>query len=114
MPAEIKDDIEFLRANVDMATGRPGDAVKVLQQVHSDADLTGFIAYNLGIALFQDSHTKEAIEQLDKAGQLQTTDAAGLAIRDKSNLVLGSMLFEAGDFERAKRSLDRVRLEGLY
>src|SRR5678816_2842551 len=53
-PAEIRDDIEFLRANIDMATGRPGDAVKVLQQVHSDEGLAGFIAYNLGIALLQD------------------------------------------------------------
>jgi tetratricopeptide (TPR) repeat protein len=114
VPADIKDDIEFLRANIDMATGKPADAVKVLQQVQSDADLTGFVAYNLGIALFQDGHTKEAIEQLDKAGRLQPSDAAGLAIRDKSNLVLGSMLFESGDFERAKQSLDRVRLEGLY
>ncbi|HEU5258615.1 MAG TPA: hypothetical protein VFU28_21660 [Vicinamibacterales bacterium] len=114
VPVEIKDDVEFLRANIDMATGKPGDAVKVLQQVRSDDDLAGFVAYNLGIALFQDGRTKEAIDQLDKAGRLSTNDAAGLAIRDKTNLVLGSMLFEAGDFERAKQSLDRVRLEGLY
>jgi tetratricopeptide (TPR) repeat protein len=114
VPPEIKDDVEFLRANVDMATGRPGDAVKVLQQVHNNEGLTGFVAYNLGIALFQDSRSKEAIEQLDKAGTLAAGDDAGLAIRDKSNLVLGSMLFESGDFERAKRSLDRVRLDGLF
>jgi tetratricopeptide (TPR) repeat protein len=114
VPAEIKDDVEFLRANVDMATGRPGDAIKVLQQVHSDESLSGFVAYNLGIALFQDGRAKEAIEQLDKAGRLPAADGAGLAIRDKSNLVLGSMLFESGDFERAKQSLDRVRLDGLF
>ncbi len=114
VPAQIRDDVEFLRANIDMATGRPGDAVNVLQQVHSDAGLSGFVAYNLGIALFQGGRTKEAIEQLDKAGRLQPGDAAGLAIRDKSNLVLGSMLFESGDFERAKQSLDRVRLDGLF
>ena len=114
VPAEIRDDVEFLRANVDMATSRPGDAVKVLQQVHSNESLTGFVAYNLGIALFQDGRTKEAIEQLDKAGRLPAADGAGLAIRDKSNLVLGSMLFESGDFERAKQSLDRVRLEGPF
>src|SRR5215471_16157585 len=29
VPLEIRDDLEFLRANIDMATGRPGDAVKV-------------------------------------------------------------------------------------
>jgi tetratricopeptide (TPR) repeat protein len=114
VPAEIRDDVEFLRANIDMATGRPGDAVKVLQQVHSDQGLTGFVAYNLGIALLQDGRVKEAIEQLDKAGQLPAADEAGLAIRDKSNLVLGSMLFESGNFERAMQSLDRVRLDGLF
>src|SRR5437773_4807410 len=114
VPAKIRDDVEFLRANIDMATGRPGDAVKVLQQVHSDGGLAGFVAYNLGIALFQDGRAREAIEQLDKAGRLQAADAAGLAIRDKTNLVLGSMLFESGDFERAKQSLDRVRLDGLF
>src|SRR6058998_2928329 len=114
VPEAIKDDVEFLRANIDMATGRPGEAVKVLQQVRSDQSLAGFVAYNLGIALFQDGRAKEAIEQLDKAGRLPADDPAGLAIRDKSNLVLGSMLFEAGDFERAKHSLDRVRLEGPF
>lgn len=114
VPAPIRDDVEFLRANVDMATGRPADAVKVLEQVHSDPDLTGFVAYNLGIALFQDGRAKESIEQLDKAGRLAAADDAGLAIRDKTNLVLGSMLFESGNFERAKQSLDRVRLDGLF
>src|SRR5213594_1512835 len=114
VPEKIRDDVEFLRANIYMATGRPGEAVKVLQQVRSDESLAGFVAYNLGIALFQDGRAREAIEQLDKAGRLPAADGAGLAIRDKSNLVLGSMLFEAGDFERAKQSLDRVRLEGPF
>src|SRR5215470_14446447 len=86
VPAEIRDDVEFLRANIDMATGRPGDAVKVLQQVHSNESLAGFVAYNLGIALFQDGRNREAVDQLDKAGQLPAADGAGLAIRDKSNL----------------------------
>ena len=114
VPAGIHDDLELLRANIYMATGKPGDAVKVLQQAKSDKDLAAFAAYNLGIALYQDGQGKEAIEQLDKAGRLPTSDSAGLAVRDKSNLVLGTMLFEAGDFERAKQSLDRVRLEGPF
>src|SRR5690242_18300064 len=114
VPAEIKDDIEFLRANVYMATGRPGDAVKVLAQLKSDQSLSGFVAYNLGIALLQDSRPQEAIEQLDKAGQLPANDPAGVAIRDKSNLVLGTMLFESGNFERSRQSLDRVHLEGPF
>src|SRR5262249_25161227 len=94
-PAEIRDDVEFLRANVYMATGQPSEAVKVLAQLKSDANLAGFVAYNLGIALLQDGRPQEAIEQLDKAGQLPANDPGGLAIRDKSNLVLGTMLFES-------------------
>jgi tetratricopeptide (TPR) repeat protein len=114
VPEEIKSDVEFLRANIDMATDRPGDAVKVLKQLRSDEGLAGFAAYNLGIALLQDGRTQDAIEQLDKAGQLKAEDRAGLAIRDKSNLVLGTLLFESADTERAKQSLDRVRLEGPF
>src|SRR2546427_157888 len=56
----------------------------------------------------------EGTEQRDRAGQLPASDPAGLAIRDKSNLVLGTMLFESGNFERARQSLDRVHLEGPF
>ncbi len=114
VPEQIKNDVEFLRANVYMAIGRPGDAVKVLEQLPSDESLAGFVAYNFGIALLQDGRPQEAIEQLDKAGRLSANDPAALAIRDKSNLVLGTMLFESGKFDRAKQSLDRVHLEGPF
>src|SRR6058998_2849172 len=114
VPAEIRDDVEFLRANVYMATGRPSEAVKVLEQPRSHESLAGFVAYNLGIALLQDGRAQQAIEQLDKAGQLPAGDPAGLAIRDKSNLVLGTILFESGNFEAARQSLDRVHLDGPF
>ena len=114
VPPEIQDDIEFLRANIYMATGRASDAVKVLQEVHAGDDLAGFVVYNLGIALLQDGRQQEAIEELDKAGQLPAGDAAGLAIRDKSNLVLGTLLYESGDTSRATTALDRVRLTGPF
>src|SRR5690606_3002609 len=71
-------------------------------------------AYNLGIALLQDGRLADAIEQLTRAGQLAADDAAGLAIRDKANLVLGTILFESSSFDRARQSLDRVRLEGPF
>src|SRR5262249_13351526 len=92
VPEETKDDLEFLRANVYMATGQPGQAVKVLAPLKSNERLAGFVAYNLGIALLQDGRPQEAIEQLDKAGQLPASDPAALAIPDKSNLLLGTML----------------------
>jgi len=114
VPEEIRGDVEFLRANVYMAKGQPSEAVKVLGELKSNENLAGFVAYNLGIALLQDGRKQEAIEQLDKAGQLPAGDPTGLAIRDKSNLVLGTILFESGNFERARQSLDRVHLEGPF
>src|SRR5581483_3200131 len=82
VPPQIVDDVEFLRANILMATGQPSEAVKVLKQLRSGEDLAGFVAYNLGIALLEDGRQQEAIEQLDNAGQLSAGDPAGLAIRD--------------------------------
>jgi hypothetical protein len=114
VPEAIRADIEFLRGNIYMAVGRPSDAVAVLRRLQDSEGLKGFSAYNLGIALLQDGRQEEAIQQLDRAGQVQGSDRATLAIRDKSNLVLGTLLFESSEFGPAQRSLDRVRLEGPF
>ncbi|MGH7289459.1 MAG: hypothetical protein ACREI8_15725, partial [Myxococcota bacterium] len=114
VPENIRDDLEFLRANVYMALGRPADAVGVLRRLQDSQGLQGFSTYNLGIALLQDGRQQEAIEQLDKAGQVKAADRDTLAIRDKSNLVLGTLLFESSEFGPAERSLDRVRLDGPF
>src|SRR4029078_5650735 len=47
-------------------------------------------------------------------GQCPPKTPAAVAVRDKSNLVLGTMLFEAGNFDRARQALDRVHLEGPF
>ena len=114
VPDEIQDQIEFLRANVYMALGRPTDAVDTLESIQGSEGLAGFSGYNLGIALLQDGRAEEAVRQLDRAGQVDGGDPGTLAIRDKSNLVLGTLLFEASQFGPAQRSLDRVRLEGPF
>jgi hypothetical protein len=114
IPAEIRADIEYLRANVYMALGRPADAVEVLEKLQSADALTGFSHYNLGIALLQAGRPEDAVAQLDRAGQVASSDPATLAIRDKSNLVLGTLLFESSAFGPAQSALDRVRLEGPF
>lgn len=114
VPAGLRDDIEFLRANVYLAIGRSADAAQVLRGMPREAELEPFVAYNLGIALLEDGRAAEAREQLGRTGLLDLDDEAGLAIRDKSNLVLGTMLLEDGLYEEAKTYLDRVRLEGPF
>ena len=114
VPAEIRDDVEFLRANVYLALGRASDAADVLRGLQGAEGLQGFSSYNLGIALLQDGRREDALQQLDRAGQVTGGDRETLAIRDKSNLVLGTLLFEDAAFEPAERSLNRVRLEGPF
>ena len=114
IPEDIREDVEFLRANIYLATNRPSEAVEVLGRLQGSESLRGFSAYNLGIALLQDGRHADAIQQLDWAGRVRGTDTASLAIRDKSNLVLGALLFEASEFGSAQRSLDRVRLVGPF
>jgi hypothetical protein len=114
VPVAIRDDVEFLRANVYMALGRPADAAGVLKRLQSAQSLTGFAAYNLGIAMLQEGREQDAILQLDKAGQLSVNDAGPLAIRDKSNMLLGKLMLESTDFTRAQQYFDRVRLDGPF
>jgi len=114
LPGDVRADVEFLRANVYLAIGRPSAAVDVLRRLQGAESLQGFSAYNLGIALLNDGQVREGRQQLDRAGQLNTIDPAAQAIRDKSNLTLGSMLLEDEAFEQAQATLTRVRLEGPF
>jgi predicted negative regulator of RcsB-dependent stress response len=116
VPEQIKGEVEFLRANVYLGSARPTDAANALKKMPATDGLKGFSSFNLGIALLQDNRQAEALNQLDKAGQLKlrASDETNSAIRDKANLVLGDLLFESKDFSRAQLSFDRVRLEGPF
>ena len=114
IPHAIRDDIEFLRANVYLAQGKQLESVEVLKRLQGSDEYGGFASYNLGIAYLQNGQRAAAKEQLDRAGQIKTNDSSELAIRDKSNLVLGTVLLEDGEFERSLPYLNRVRLDGPF
>ena len=114
VPEPIRDDIDFLHANIYLAQGRPAESVDILKKLQGSDEFGGFAAYNLGIAYLQDGRQSEAVDQLERAGQIDTDDPAELAVRDKSNLVLGTIYLEEGAFDRAAQYLDRVRLDGPF
>jgi len=114
IPERIRDDIEFLRANIYLAEGRPQDSFAVLKKLQNSESFGAFAAYNLGIAYLQEGQRQAALEQLERAGQISTDDPAELAIRDKSNLVLGTIYLEDGEFDKAISFLNRVRLDGPF
>jgi hypothetical protein len=114
IPEAITDDIEFLRANVFLAEGRPEDSIEVLEGLQDSASFGGFASYNLGIAYLQSGQRQAALEQLDRAGSIESDDPSELAVRDKSNLVAGTIHLEAEEFELAIPYLNRVRLDGPF
>ena len=114
VPSVIRDDAAFLRAQILMANGRFADAAAILEKLQGAKSLTGFSAYNLGIALLRDGREQAGRKYLDRAGQISGSKPMVLAIKDKSNLVLGSKLMDEEQFENAKLMLDRVRLSGPF
>jgi tetratricopeptide (TPR) repeat protein len=114
IPRDIRDDIEFLRANVYLAQERSEESLAVLEELQDSKSYGGFAAYNLGIAYLQGGRHTEAVAQLERAGLIETDDPAELAIRDKSNLVLGTIYLEEEKFEQALPFLNRVRLDGPF
>ncbi len=114
VPENIRDDELFLRAQIYMLTGKFGEAIKILQGLQGDKKYAGFAAYNLGIALIQNGLEKQGIEQLAKAGQIESDDEGSLAVKDKANLLLGNRLIAANQAALAKQYLDRVRLSGPF
>ena len=114
IPENIRDDEQFLRAQIYMLTGKFEEAIKILQSLQGVKSLEGFSNYNLGIALIQNGQELKGYEQLDKAGQIKSDDDVTLAIKDKSNMLLGNRLLAAGQSESAKQYFDRVRLNGPF
>jgi hypothetical protein len=114
VPPQIRDDLAFLRAQIFMANGRFAEAARILRDLQDAESLEGFSSYNLGIALLKDGQEPNGRQYLDHAGQINSDDELTLAIKDKSNLVLGTKLLEEHNYVFAKEVLDRVRLNGPF
>ncbi len=114
VPEKIRDDLAFLRAQIFMANGRFDDAARILKQLQGAKSLEGFTSYNLAIALLRGGKTEQGRQYLDRTGMIESDNPATLAIKDKSNLVLGEKLLSENNFEAAKDVLDRVRLSGPF
>ena len=114
IPDKIRDDEQFLRAQIYMLTGKFETAIPILQDLQGSKNYEGFATYNLGIALIQNGQELKGYEQLDKAGLINSDDEGVLAIRDKANMLLGNRLIAAGQPALAKIYLDRIRLTGPF
>ena len=114
VPGKIRNDLAFLKAEILMANGRFADSALMFADIQDAPGLFGFSTYNLGIALIRDGKETEGRIALGSAGQIKGDDTVTLAIKDKSNLVLGEKFLSEKKFTAAKYVLDRVRLTGPF
>ncbi|MCM2359762.1 MAG: tetratricopeptide repeat protein [Geobacteraceae bacterium] len=114
VPATIRDELEFLRGQILLANGRFPEAARAFEDLQKAKGLEGFAGYNLGIASIKEGKEQDGRESLDRTGQILGDTPATLAIKDKSNLVLGYKLLDQNAGENAKLVLERVRLSGPF
>jgi len=114
VPEKIRNDLAFLKAEILMANGRFAESARIFTDIQDAPGFLGFSTYNLGIALIRDGKEIEGRSSLGGAGQIKSDDNVTLAIKDKSNLVLGEKYLSEKKFTAAKYVLDRVRLTGPF
>jgi hypothetical protein len=114
VPATIRDDVGFLRGQILLANGRFPEAARAFKDLQEAKGLEGFAGYNLGIALIKEGKEQDGRTSLDRTGQILSDSQSTLAIKDKSNLVLGYKLLDQNAGENAKQVLERVRLSGPF
>ena len=114
VPEKIRFDLELLKAQIYISNGRFKDAIDVLEKVEGFSDVDGYASYNLAIAYIGNNEVEKGIVQLDKAGQISSSNKYVLGVRDKANLVLGYKLMQNNQPFRAKEYFDRIRLNGPF
>ena len=114
IPEKIKYDLDLLKAQIFISNGRFSDAIKLLSNIENVSAVDGYASYNLAIAYIGNNEIQKGILQLDRAGQINSTDKYVLGVRDKANLVLGYKLMENKQPYRARKYFDRIRLNGPF
>jgi hypothetical protein len=118
VPERVRAEEQFLRARVYMELGRFDEAIALLQnlkgELSSKNSLQGFVEYNLGIALLKSDQQERGVLELSALGKNSSSDPAMQALHDKTNLLLGYHLMEAGELELARPYFERVHLSGPF
>jgi hypothetical protein len=87
-------------------------AITLLQDARSGKRWTPYLDYNLGIALLRDQQQQRGAKQLARIGDSHGSDEELRLLRDKANLALGYSYLQNGNPQMARKTLERVRLEG--
>lgn len=115
LPDELEPERRMLTAQVLMEQQRFEAALAHLEAWERPRDeWVGYAKYNIGVALVRLGRIEQGAGVLAEVGSLEPGTPALEALRDKANVALGYAWLQAARPDRAKPSLQRVRLEGPY
>ena len=114
MSPELEAQKELLFGNVLMHEGRFDEAIKLLSNWRGTEVWSAYARFNLGVALVRAQRLPDADPFLSAVGTMLAPTSELAALRDRANLALGFAYLQAGQPERARAPLARVRLNGPY
>ncbi len=113
LPPALAEDLLLLQSNLMMARGDYAGAAELLQGVAKESPIGQYARFNLGVALVKSGQEEAGSKLLDEIGLAPAADEEMRSLRDKANVALGFSALQVGQADVARRSLQRVRLEGL-
>jgi hypothetical protein len=114
MSPELEAEREHLYANVLMHQGHFDEAIRLLANTRGTSIWTAYARFNLGVALIRKDRIADADPFLTEVGTMEANTSEKEALKDRANLALGFAYLQAKDPEKARVSLERVRLNGPY
>ena len=74
IPEKIKYDLALLKGQIFISNKKFKDAIKLLSNIENISATDGYASYNLAIAYIGNNEIKKGIVQLDRAGQISSSD----------------------------------------
>lgn len=113
LPPGLEEERVLLQAQLLMAQGDYAGAAGVLEGVKTTTGASLYARYNLGIALVRGGDAARGNALLDEVGQVPGPTEEVRSLRDKANVAQGFAALQAGEAQRSRAVLERVRLNGL-
>ncbi|MBH1972004.1 tetratricopeptide repeat protein [Moraxellaceae bacterium AER2_44_116] len=101
-------------ANVLIHKKSYSEAVSLLRDLPAQGTLASYGLYNLGIAYIQEGLFNAGLASLNDMIRLAGSDDESLNLKDKAALAIAYRYLQDANYQQARESLLRVRLEGPY
>ncbi len=114
LPENLRREALMLRAQLLIDSGDYDAAIDLLDNWKGKTEWASYAKFNLGVALVRSGRVDAAARMLGELGGMKPFNDELASLRDKANVALGYAYLQNGRPVPAKRTLQRVRLEGPF